>query len=340
MLVMMPYTQTGIELAQQGHRHEALPYLRYAVMNENANADVWLWLAHVTPEIQEYRQCVFQALSLQPTHPTALRMQSDLNYQGQGVSPPLVASPVLQQMEQHGKREKRWRRWLIVLNILLITTVCSWATAQGLDRLDTHEILTRFSVVKEQKQLDFAIGSEAKALGFEVTIPNSWFLADEGSPSWREKRSALEDAFPESTNFWRDLETDLGDVVYNDDGTLSELVAIIETDPAQFDLPDVPRLELIEMRSLSNTTCDGLEALADQEHPQVSRRTGFVEAAVKEREDCIYFIHTKQPQTRRIEILVPVDEDRVAVWRIQIPEAIYADYEDAIETILDTLRHA
>lgn len=338
------HTQTGIELAQQGRRLEALPYLRYAVGNEPVNAEVWLWLAHITPDAQEYRHCVSQALAMQPDHPTALRMQTDLTYQKMGVSPPVTASPVLQQMEKRSKRQKRWRRWLIFLSVILMTVLCSWLARLALSQVDTNDLLTRLALVEANKQLSFAVGSETEAIGFEVTVPETWFLADRGSPSWREKREALEREFPDFVTGWRELETDLGEVVFNADNTLSETVSIVETDGSQISnvLPDVPRLELVEFRALADAdnTCDSLRQLAAEELPEISQQPGFVETEVKERteKDCIYLVHTQDSRTHQIDIVVPLRETRATVWQVQIPDSVYADYAQTVDTIIDTLK--
>jgi hypothetical protein len=74
----MQYTIQGIQLAQQGRKTEALAYLREAVQREPINAEVWLWLAHVTPDRLEYQNCVMQALRLEPNHPIGRQMQDAL----------------------------------------------------------------------------------------------------------------------------------------------------------------------------------------------------------------------------------------------------------------------
>lgn len=80
----------GIRLAQTGRTMEALAYLREAVQSEPVNAEVWLWLAHVTTDMREYQNCVYQALQLQPNHLIARQMQAALmqGSPGQPVTPP------------------------------------------------------------------------------------------------------------------------------------------------------------------------------------------------------------------------------------------------------------
>jgi hypothetical protein len=85
---------TGIQLAQAGRKMEALAYLREAVQREPVNAEVWLWLAHVTPDGREYQNCVYQALHLEPHHVIARQMQAALM---QSTNQPPVAPQMYQQ---------------------------------------------------------------------------------------------------------------------------------------------------------------------------------------------------------------------------------------------------
>ena len=78
--------QQGIQLAQNRRKAEALAYLRESVQREPVNAEVWLWLAHVTSDIHEYQNCIYQALLLDPNHVIARQMQDavlQLQYSGQ-----------------------------------------------------------------------------------------------------------------------------------------------------------------------------------------------------------------------------------------------------------------
>jgi hypothetical protein len=79
--MMDSYTNArkGIELAQTNQRLDALAYLRRAVQYEPPHPEVWLWLAHVSPDVNEYRNCVYQALRLDPYHMVARQMQDALS---------------------------------------------------------------------------------------------------------------------------------------------------------------------------------------------------------------------------------------------------------------------
>ena len=110
----------GIQLAQQGRKMEALAYLREAVQREPVNAEVWLWLAHVTPDIHEYQNCIYQALVLSPNHQTARQMQDALMQTNsmpvsQFSSGTSQMNPVvLQSAQKRQQRRRVWRRVLIL----------------------------------------------------------------------------------------------------------------------------------------------------------------------------------------------------------------------------------
>ncbi|MCI0713931.1 MAG: hypothetical protein L0154_27490 [Chloroflexi bacterium] len=110
----------GIQLAQQGRKMEALAYLREAVQREPVNAEVWLWLAHVTPDIHEYQNCIYQALVLSPNHQTARQMQDALMQTNSIPAPQFSGgtSPmnpfVLQSARKRQHRRRVWRRVLIL----------------------------------------------------------------------------------------------------------------------------------------------------------------------------------------------------------------------------------
>lgn len=113
----------GIQLAQQGRKMEALAYLREAVQREPVNAEVWLWLAHVTPDIHEYQNCIYQALVLSPNHQTARQMQDALMQtnsmpvsQFSGSTSPM--NPVVLQSAQKRQRRRRIFRRVLILAVI------------------------------------------------------------------------------------------------------------------------------------------------------------------------------------------------------------------------------
>jgi hypothetical protein len=110
----------GIQLAQQGRKMEALAHLREAVQREPVNAEVWLWLAHVTPDVHEYQNCVYQALLLSPNHQTARQMQDALMQTNSVQVQPFSGGTsqmnpdVLQNVQKRQRRRRIWRRVLLL----------------------------------------------------------------------------------------------------------------------------------------------------------------------------------------------------------------------------------
>ena len=342
------HTRLGIELAQQGRTVEALAHLRRAVTSETNSAEVWLWLAHVTPDLNEYHNCVQHVLRLEPDHPTASQMQSDLDYRAMGVSPPAVAADALQNISQRDKRQKRWRRILILLNAILMIALCGRFGSAALDRISLDDINSLFPLMENTKYLRFGVGTEEGALSFEVSVPTTWHLADEGSPSWREQRDRLQAEIPtEAKDYWGEAEADLGEIVFDSaGGMLSRPVVILETDLAQVEaFPANLRLIAVEPLPLdtADTVCNLLKELADAEKADASSTGGFVTADVRARSgvDCVYYLEYLEPEddTHLFEIAVPVGEDRLAKWHLILPESQYEDYRTHVNIVLNSLRH-
>ena|SRR5690606_37141301 len=135
-------TMQGIQLAQIGRKNEALAYLREAVQQEPINEEVWLWLAHVTPDVHEYQNCVYQALLLSPNHNVARQMQDALMQAQMSVQmappPPTMQAPPQMQpqfntavlMQARQKQRRRW--WLKRIAILGIVGSILGIVAAGL----------------------------------------------------------------------------------------------------------------------------------------------------------------------------------------------------------------
>ena len=135
-------TMQGIQLAQIGRKNEALAYLREAVQQEPINEEVWLWLAHVTPDVHEYQNCVYQALLLSPNHNVARQMQDTLMQAQMSVQmappPPTMQAPPQMQpqfntavlMQARQKQRRRW--WLKRIAILGIVGSILGIVAAGL----------------------------------------------------------------------------------------------------------------------------------------------------------------------------------------------------------------
>ena len=347
----------GIEMAQQGRKMEALAYLRRAVTTEALNAEVWLWLAHVSPDINEYQNCVHQALAHNPQHPTAQRMWQDIEYQSGGMSPPMFAAEAAQTMSQSHNRQTRLRRLLILLNVIMITFSCGVLGRIALERLDVNDLNSLIPFLESSKRIQFAVGDETNAVGFQVDVPKSWFLADRGSPSWRAERDRLQREFPPDVgedNFWRDVETDLGEVTRHSlTGEFEDNVTILETDSELIQSsPDtIANLSLIAVNAISDeypdNSCENLRQLAADERRTSQQSESFIDSEVRERDsgDCITvseFLTTTDDnvEIRLFRINIPVAEKQLALWNIVIPDALYADsYRSDVEQIIDSLRY-
>jgi hypothetical protein len=337
------YTQMGIDLARQGRKREALPYLRYAVTIEHPNADVWLWLAHVSPDRDEYRHCVQQALTLEPNHPTALRMKQDLDYQALGISPALGATQVVHTMDDSHKRLKRLRRRIMLINAILAALACAVLARLAESRLD--DIKAYLPLPEQAKTIQFAVGEED--IRFRVDVPESWFLADVGSATWQEKRDELQAEFPSvdgRTNSWRSFESDLSEIEPDPiTGAIRRSVAVIETDFNRVEESEdaVPRLALVAIRQEDNS-CAAFREMAAELTTETEQ---FIGSEVRERapDNCVLVIQMQdispaEVRLRVFQIYLPLDADRLAEWNLILPETIYQDhYQTASETVIDTL---
>jgi hypothetical protein len=344
-------TQTGIELARQGRKQEALAYLRQAVLTEPVAAEVWLWLAHVSPDLNEYRNCVHQALILEPEHPTALRMQQDLDYQAYGASPPMAASEAARTMAKPHSRKNRWRRILALLNAIVLVVACGLLFNLLSNRVDIDDVQNIFDSSQTAKRISFSVGPEAEAINFRVDVPETWLLADVGSPSWREQRDRLGVEFPAAagqSTIWQQLESDLGEVQRDENsGDFLQSVAIMETDSALIgESPNATaRAVLVAVKTIGDNSCESLRSLAAEEESRARQTEGFIEVSVREREnDCAYYSQYRQiPATgeaiRFFQVNIPAGDSLLAIWHVSLPESLYEEhYQESVDTFIDTLQ--
>lgn len=348
-------TQLGIQLAQQGRKIEALPYLRHAVMTEPVNAEVWLWLAYVSPDLAEYRNCVHQALILDATHPTAQRMQQDLDFQARGTPPPLAGPMASYSMDRGQATSRRLRRILLLVIAIILVIGCGRGFAWVSQRVDTDNLNSVFPFQSASKRIQFGVGPTDAAYGFSAEIPRTWFLADSGSPSWRTERDRLQAEFPNAAgqpNLWRGIEADLGEIERNPStGQLSHGVAIVETDSSAIEegYPTIPTIQLTAIQALpsqySNNTCESLRLLAGEAEQNLSDHTGYIGTQVKQRNnsDCIYYNELTDTSgatpIRVIQLFMPIQTNQLGIWEIRILDSQYADYQSQIDQFIGTVRY-
>lgn len=346
-----PNAKAGVELATQGYKREALRYLRLAVMHEPVTPDLWLWLAHVTDDVNEYRYCVSQALALQSNHPTALQMQNEINYQAQGMPPPVMASDTIRDLGRPDVRQRRIRRVLVLLTLVLMIGLCGLATTAAVENINVDDILDALPVFEPDRNLQFTVEVDDEAFDFAVTVPQTWFLADSGSQSWQDERERLEAEFPteDDISFWASLEADLSLIERDEDsGELSPPVVVTETRSSRIESNDavIGNLTLLTLEPSNDTDCDTLRDTAADELAEESRRDSFVGGEFLQGTDdnCTFFIHFRGANNdgfgeRRFDITIPAGDDAWAVWRVTVPDELYNLYDDAIDVIIDTLRY-
>jgi hypothetical protein len=368
-----PNLMQGIQLVESGRKVEALPYLRYAVQNEHVTAEGWLWLAAATGDLEEYRYCVEQALSLDAFHPVAQRMRHDLDRHALGLVSAYPAAELQARRENTAaiRRPSRLRRMLRAVVVLILVGGCVGGAAALIVSGVIQSAVDGWLSSNHAHTLEFTVGDQP-GYRFRVEVPDSWLPADIDNASWRERRDALMAAFPDHRNVWGQVETSFSravrDPVYGD---VLPPVRLVETDedrlrasgmigtltlqkivpypsaPADASTPDdaCTRMRLVEQDFRAN---GGLATQPD------STIVDTMLAARKDLGDCIYVIHRRyanQTQlpfqldssimaTREILLAVPVGAERYALWQIMLADATYdEDYAHAVERIFSTLAY-
>jgi hypothetical protein len=320
-------TQMGVQLAQLGKRTEALPYLRRAVQMEAVNAEVWLWLAHVTPDLREYQYCLQQALTLNPDHPVAQQMQAVLiraypqlsgnnvpliaigqeplpvsGSMATGYSQPLrVDAPLVESMQRQAKR-RQGRRLLVMLPglamLIALAVVIGRTVGDGL--FDSPADKSMAGGLTIEVMLHDA-GNQP--LRFAVSVPTTWVLADTSSNRWNAVRSHLIQSWKDGgVSIWERIETDVTQVTVDPDtGNVEPLVTIIESDlnVVQRDQQNPARLQLVRITTLASgdTSCAGMEqfAASQQENLERMQENGqnVVDNQIERQPDnhCIFVVH-------------------------------------------------
>jgi hypothetical protein len=396
-------TQMGIQLAQQGRRQDALAYLRQAVQVEPANPEVWLWLAHVSPDINEYRNCIYQALMLDPNHPTALQMQGALNqavgqqpsysqpaypnpnsgYQpnfasvpspqvynppsygtapnyGSGASQPLYTdNALLHNLERQRRRGRRLRRWVALFLFFGMLIGCG----VGLRFLLVSEMFKDWFYglewFNERQTVNFDIDAADNVTQWavEVSVPETWLLADNRVQTWRDTRDVLKTEFAladGTPSIWEGVEADISEIeVDPTTGIVEPPVTLIETDrdAIQRDGQHIVRLQLMKISPYPTGTqgdgCQRIRALSQVEASTLQPQAGSeVSYKVQTQNDghCIYVIHYEN-ETGAAELpehvyvlKVPAGDDSYAEWQLIVLDQSHADYLDDINEVIESLQ--
>ncbi len=374
-------TQMGIQLAQQGRRQEALAYLRQAVQTEPPNAEVWLWLAHVSPDINEYRNCVYQALLLDANHPTARQMQSALGQPGaqpspnpsyaaaqpaaqtvygSSVSQPLYTdNALINNLERKRNRGRRVRRWTALFLFFGILISCG----VGLRFLFLSEAFEdwfyNLSWFDNSHAVNFTINAadNVTQLDIEVSVPETWLLADERVESWRSTRDRLKSEFAladGTPTIWENVEADVSQIVVDPtNGVVQPPITLIETDADAIrrDGQNVARLQLMQITPYPQNTqgndCQKIRALAQVDQTTLQPQAGSqVSYKVQEQDNnrCIYVVHYRNDSgtSALVEhvyvLIVPADDGSYAEWQLTVLDQSHTDYENDINKIIETLQ--
>ncbi len=325
----MNHTWTGIHLAQSGKRAEALAHLRQAIQYETPNAEVWLWLAHVTPELEEYRYCVAQALTLDPGHVIARQMQAILTQLY--TTPPqqtqsLVVDPALVASMERQHRTRRQRRFFITLLLMALLGGLGAVGALVLSTQDDAETTPTIHT------LEFTTSTNL-TWRFEVQIPDSWLLADENSSEWLGVRDQLPDDIVMT-------EADLSSIsVDASNGDVSPPPTIVDT---QFtDNPLWLQLAYIKNVGAQIDTCEDMQQWADQ--TALSGSVLESEVVQQDGEQCIFMVHFRDtsPNSGLIEhkyvLHVPIGATTIAEWHLTTTDDQHEWYADDIQQVIETL---
>jgi hypothetical protein len=358
----------GIQLAQQGKRHEALSYLRIAVQTDTPHAEVWLWLAHVTPLREEYEHCVQQALALAPAHATAYQMLAMLRDASTN-QPPLVSitepppstqnTVVDDRLIRAMQRKRRIRRQRqLLFSIVAICGVLALAAAAGLGMQDMFlEDTSSTSTPSTYRSLEVTVTPTNRTFSsaFTMQLPTTWLFADRTSSAWQ-AALARDDVSDSTRTTWQQFETDLASLEINPaDDSVQPPLTIIETDPSAIGSGSPARLQLVRLgapyASMDNTGCAGIRQLADDPPTLLNNPGGDtvleqVQAAVVQQstEHCLFYTHYLLENTssgavlHRYILYVPAGETLLAEWHLTITTETVDQYTPVIEQLLQTIR--
>ncbi|NDJ84372.1 MAG: hypothetical protein GYB66_00660 [Chloroflexi bacterium] len=323
---LFPKARNGIQLAQAGRRPEALEYLRQSVRSEAPDPEVWLWLAHVTPDIHEYRYSVERALVLSPNHPVGRQMQATLYQQypqltaGHTAPPasgPAMASPDMPATASRAvdadlvhsveRRQRRRRSQRVITGLLLLFLLGLGLAGAALLLLEDQ---TATDSDTDSQSVRVTVDSPSSGQWtFALQIPETWLLADSQSTEWQKAVERVLAAQDDDTAtalpaVWQRLEADLSEVrIDPETGTLQPHISFVETsvEQLQSDSANPPRLQLVRILEtpdeLDGTTCPEIERLAELRQSEIERidaeRQSVIGSGVQEpaADRCVFVVH-------------------------------------------------
>jgi hypothetical protein len=185
-----------------------------------------------------------------------------------------------------------------------------------------------------RKDVEFTLqpGGESErptAYDVSVTVPRSWFPAVSQNQWWVMGRDLLDDfvVLAETRASWRDLGVDL------DSATPSTAINIVELNP--FRLRDAGSPLLLTFGGITTadtTSCDAPDAELVRRGALCGRRSQATEQVT----ETIFRDYAPPTEIRVINFSVPVAENLVANWTIELPADLYGEFEDDIARIIDS----
>jgi len=190
-----------------------------------------------------------------------------------------------------------------------------------------------------RKDVEFTLAtpgdSSERPAGYDVsvTVPRSWFPAVPQNRWWVIGRDLLDDfvTLDEANASWRNLETDL------DTATPSSVVNIVEMNPLRLTSGGSPVLLTFEGIAPADTSCSAVE----------SRQPNAI--LLRRGSRCGYRLNTTEPLGGRVfqdfdapnvvsvvTFSLPVSDQLAATWRLELPDDLYATFEDDIARIIET----
>ncbi len=340
-----PNLLQGIQLAQAGHKAEALRYLRYAAQTEHLTAEGWLWLAAASDDLGEYRHCVEQALRLDPYHPVAGRMRHELEASlaaparspayaaggypaaEQDLGQTFAGDYTMQREDTAYRHRASWlRRLLRALVLIVLLGGCIGIVASLVVSGAVENLVRDLLMVEELHTLEFTVG-ESPGFRFRVDVPETWLPANTDNNSWRETRDTLTAAFPSSTALWEDIEQSFSvvirDPVY---GEMKPRIHLVETDTARLqDNGMVAALSLHDILALPDplpgtdgSVCARMRLLETQfaasgtfaASPDVETLETTL-AVRKSLGDCVFAIERRFTDQRTDQVLFPLPDANI-----------------------------
>lgn len=364
----------AIQQAQAGNRKKARQLLWQVLKGEPNNTVAWLWLGSVAKDRAEYERAVNEVLRIDPANEHALQMRAQL--QQQDHQPPPTASrarrqprlrlPSLPPLPRPRAGGHMLRRVLTVavsaLAIALLAVLVIWALVALLGGND------------DPGGRDVSLRIEDYKLA--VTLPDGWYAALEADEGWQKRLDDLNDDVPfaDPARDWSfdTLSLDHALIAYDTITFFETRTGRVREAgyplAAQFDgIHDTLDLEAYlralgspAPRMMPSFTCENVAAWVTEfelnrprdveniepfEHGEglcgvrwdAVVSTGNADRAEDDR--LMILADIPVPDALRVvTFLVPFTKYEFSSWEVVLPEAQFADYDDALARLGRSVR--